>query len=408
MPRLLPLYLAICAASLAPAASAQQVLTESDAVGRLSLESPRARAVRAEVELARADALSASRFPNPRVTASREAVAGVSEGYLLLSQALPVTGRRGLQTESAGELVRASQARADDLLRRLRADIRRAFVDLSFEESRERELESALVSLQGLADVLAKRERAGDAAGFDRLRAEREALDLAASLGECRARRARAQGALATFFFPSPDPTSLHAAPLAGGQPPLPAAEDLITRAGTGRPDLQALERDIAAARLAGRAAARSVVPEPEVVAGLKTSSAGEDQYGSVFSVVASIPLFDRARPEKAQAAARELLATAERDALRAEMTSTVRGLHAAAEQRRRVADSYRKEAIPRSDELRRIAQISYDAGERGILELLDAYRSAADARLRLADLDAVSAYADIDLELATAVEIRK
>ena len=171
---------------------------------------------------------------------------------------------------------------------------------------------------------------------------------------------------------------------------------------------MQALERDIAAARLAGRAAARSVVPEPEVVAGLKTSSAGEDQYGSVFSIVASIPLFDHARPEKAQAAARELLATAERDALRAEIASTVRGLHAAAEERRRAADSYRKEAVPRSDELRRIAQISYDAGERGILELLDAYRSAADARLRLAELDAVAAHADIDLELATAVEIRK
>ncbi|RPJ56127.1 MAG: hypothetical protein EHM24_30705, partial [Acidobacteria bacterium] len=69
---------------------------------------------------------------------------------------------------------------------------------------------------------------------------------------------------------------------------------------------------------------------------------------------------------------------------------------------------SYRQEAVPRSDELRSIAQVSYDAGERGILELLDAYRSAADARLRLLELDAAAAHADIDLELATAVEIRK
>ena len=79
-----------------------------------------------------------------------------------------------------------------------------------------------------------------------------------------------------------------------------------------------------------------------------------------------------------------------------------------AAHERRTAAQSYRQEAVPRSDELRRIAQVSYDAGERGILELLDAYRSAADARLRLLELDAAAAHADIDLELATAVEIRK
>jgi outer membrane protein TolC len=57
---------------------------------------------------------------------------------------------------------------------------------------------------------------------------------------------------------------------------------------------------------------------------------------------------------------------------------------------------------------LRRIAQLSYDAGERGILELLDSYRIASDAWLRLADLDAAVAHAEIDLELMTAVEIRK
>jgi len=57
---------------------------------------------------------------------------------------------------------------------------------------------------------------------------------------------------------------------------------------------------------------------------------------------------------------------------------------------------------------LRRIASLSYDAGERGILELLDAYRIAVDAWLRLTDLDAAVALAEIDLELMTAVEIRK
>jgi cobalt-zinc-cadmium efflux system outer membrane protein len=383
-------------------------LTEAEAVARLSLEGPRARAIRAEVDFARADALAAGRVPNPRFTLSRESVSGVSENFLLFSQALPITGRRGLQKDSALAQVRASELRADDVLRRLRADVRRAFVDLSVDEARERELKAALTSLQSLAEALARRESAGDAAGFDRLRAEREALDLAAALGEARARRARAQGVLASFFFPPPDPGTLHAAALGDVRPPLPPADDLVAEAQRFRPDLLAFEREIEASRLAGRAATRGRVPEPEIVAGWKTSSVGDDRTGSVVSLLANVPLLDRAKPERALADARERRATAERDALLAEISGVVRGLRLAAEERRSGADGYRREAIPRSDELSRIAQVSYDAGERGILELLDAYRSATDARLRLLELDAAAAQADIDLELAAAVEIRK
>lgn len=408
MLRLLPLCLAVCACALAAPALAQQPLTETEAVARLSLESPRARAIRAVVDIVRADALAASRVPNPRFTLSRESVSGVAEQFYLFNQSLPITGRRGLEIDGARQQVRASELRAEDLLRRLRADVRRAFIDLSVEEARERELDAALTSLQSLGEALARREAAGDAAGFDRLRAEREGLDVAAVLGEARARRARAQGVLASFFFPVPDPVTLHAAPIAAAGGPLPAVSDLIAQAERNRPDLQALERDIEAARFSSQAASRSRVPEPEVVAGWKTASAGDDRTGYVVSLLANIPLFDRAKPERAMADARGQLATAERDALRAEIGGSVRSLLAAAQERRSAADAYRRDAVPRSDQLRRIAQVSYDAGERGILELLDAYRSAADARLRLLDLDHAAANADIDLELATAVEIRK
>jgi multidrug efflux system outer membrane protein len=390
------------------AAAAQQVLTEADAVARLSLESPRARAALAEVDLVRADAMAAARFPNPSFTVSREAVAGASEGYFLVSQSLPIWGRRGLQADGAAEQIRAAEFRAEDLRRHLRAEVRRAFVDLSIVEARERELEAALAALQSLVDVLGRREAAGDAAGYDRLRAEREALDGGAALGEARARRNRAQSALAAYFFPPPDPAALHAAPLAADQPPLPGADDLMARAQAARPDLLALGRDIDAARLQGQAAARSRVPEPELVAGLKTSSLGDDRRGSVFSLNFALPLFDRAQPERARADAKIRLATAERDARLADISATVIGLRHAAQELRATADTYRQLSVPKSDQLRRIAQVSYDAGERVILELLDAYRSASAARLRLLELEAASAYADIDLEWATTVEIRK
>jgi hypothetical protein len=52
-------------------AGAQTVLTESDAIARLSSDSPRVRAIRSGIDLARADVLTASRWPNPRVYVGR-------------------------------------------------------------------------------------------------------------------------------------------------------------------------------------------------------------------------------------------------------------------------------------------------------------------------------------------------
>jgi len=144
------------------------------------------------------------------------------------------------------------------------------------------------------------------------------------------------------------------------------------------------------------------------VVAGLKTASQGDDRHGSVFSLNFAVPLFDRAQPERARADAKIRLATAERDARLANISATIVGLRNSAQELRTTTDTYRRLSVPKSDQLRRIAQISYDAGERGILELLDAFQLASAARLRLIELEAASAMADIDLEWEATVEIRK
>jgi hypothetical protein len=67
-------------------------LTESDALSRLSPHSPRVRAIRDAVDLARADVLAAGRWPNPRLTFDRESVAGVTESTWMIAQPLPTGG----------------------------------------------------------------------------------------------------------------------------------------------------------------------------------------------------------------------------------------------------------------------------------------------------------------------------
>ena len=135
---------AFAAVILPSNAGAQSLpLTEAEALTRLSPASPRVRAIRSSIDVARADVLAASRWPNPRITFDREAVTGVTENMLMVSQVLPITGRRGFEEQSATAWVDASSSRADEALRRARADLRLAFAQLVSAQLRERELTAA-------------------------------------------------------------------------------------------------------------------------------------------------------------------------------------------------------------------------------------------------------------------------
>ena len=399
---------AALAAALVPSnAGAQSFpLTEAEALARLSAASPRVRAIRAGIDVARADVLAAGRWPNPRLTFDREAVAGITENMTMVSQALPITGRRGFEVQAASALVDATSNRADDDVRRARADLRLAFAQLVSAQIREREFAASRDRLRGLADVLAKREAAGDASGFDRLRAEREVVDVDADRAAAATERARAQAAVAGFFADPVDPLRIVAVEASTMPPALPPVDALVEQGESTRGELLALRKEIEAANLSRRAADRRRVPEPEVVAGTKSSTAAGGDIGSVITVHASLPLFDRNRPERAFAEARAKQAEARIDSFRAMLRTEVAALRAAVIERRETADRYRNAAVDVAGQIERIAQVSYDAGERGILELLDAYRTAASARIRQAALDAAVRQAEIELEFVSGWEI--
>jgi cobalt-zinc-cadmium efflux system outer membrane protein len=376
-------------------------------LARLSSDGPRVRAIRAAIEVARADVLAAGRFPNPRMTVDREVVAGTTEYLTRVGQPLPLSGYRGLPVQAASLMVEAATSRTDEEIRRARADLRLAFAQLVTAQTREQELAAARERLQSIADVLAKREAAGDAAGFDRLRAEREVLDLEADRATAATERTRAQAVLAGFFMGPLDPSTLVAAPGALLENPLPAIEALVERAEANRGQLMALRKELESAQVAGRAAERRRIPEPELVAGTKFSSVGNGDVGSVLGVLVTIPLFDRGRPERALAQARASQAQARTEAFRALLRAEIAGWRAAVLERREAAARYRAAALGSADQIQRIAQVSYEAGERGILELLDAYRTRSTARVRLAALDAAVREAEIELEFVSGWEIR-
>jgi cobalt-zinc-cadmium efflux system outer membrane protein len=399
---------AIVLAMVPAAAGAQSLsLTESEALARLSPDSPRIRAIRSTADLARADVLAARRWPNPRLTIDRESVAGITEYLTMVSQPLPITGRRDLAVQAATASAAASASRADDDVRRLRADARLAFANLVGAQTRERELTATRDRLRELAQALGRREAAGDAAGFDRLRAEREVLDTDADLTIAASERARAQAILASYMSGVQDAAQITATAGSPSVAAVPPLTELLTQAESTRGELRGYRKDIEAARFALRAAERSRVPEPEIVAGTKSSSAAGGDVGSVLTVHASVPLFDRARPERALAEARATQAETRAAAFVTVLRSEVTALRAAVVERREAATRYRAQALESAAQIERIAQVSYDAGERSILELLDAYRLGASARTRQAALDLAVRHAEIELGFATGWEER-
>ena len=406
---------AAIAMALMPATAGAQslVLTESQALERLSMDSPRVRAIRASADVVRADALAAGRWPNPRVTVNRESAVGITEYISTVGQVLPITGKRGLAIQAASAHADAASSRADDEVRRVRADLRLAFISLVAATFREHEVGVAADRVRALAMVIAKREAAGDAAGFDKLRAERAVLDLDADAVALREARVNAEADLASFFAgASPDSIAVSPPNLPGwspNPPPLqgvPVLEELVAMAEQKRGDLRALQHDVASAEFAERAAVRGLYPEPEIVAGTKSSNAGTGDIGGVFAVHATIPLFDRAHPERASARARAAEARARAESFRTSLRAQLTALHTRVVERREQAFQYRAFESAARD-LDRIAEVSYEAGERGIQEVLEVYRTTAAARMRQIDLDLAVRQAEIELEYASGWELQ-
>jgi cobalt-zinc-cadmium efflux system outer membrane protein len=399
---------ALATALLPSFASAQSLsLSEAEVLARLSAESPRVRAIRAGIDIARAETLSVGRWPNPRFIEDRESVAGVTEYLTMVAQPLPITGRRGLEVQAASALVEAASARSDDALRRARADLRLAYAQLVAAQIRERTLAGSRDRLRELADILTKREAAGDAAGFDRLRAEREVSDLEADLGVASTERARAQAAIVAFFAERADPSRLVAsgAPRGTGAAP-PGIDALVESAIAARGDLRALQKEVDAAAFAARAADRRRIPEPEIIAGTKSSTLGSGGIGSVVTVEVALPLFDRGKPERALAEARASQARAQADAFRLTLRAELEALRSTVIGRRQTAERYQSTAVAGADEIERVARVSYDAGERGILDVLDAYRAGSAARIRQASLDLAARQAEVELEFLSGWEM--
>lgn len=378
-----------------PSLAFAQDLAERDVVDLIVRDGPQAQAIRAESEVIRREQLARLTYPNPGVTYSREG-AGLTE-FLQVEQSLPVFGTRAALSRAGVAATAAAEAERDARLWALRTDAAAAVARLTASQARLDATQAHTRDVERLIEILRTREREGEGSRFDRLRAEQELRDTRQLVTSAAVDVADARATVSAML---PRDVTLGRLTSVPEPEPAPASvEALMKRAISTRAELRALQRFADRAELESVSARRARLPAPTLFGGLKRADAESGrERGGVFGVSVSLPLFDTGGREVARWAAERARVEAQRASiehqLRAEIT---RASEALAIRQAAVSD----DAEAAGDELTQIAEVAYREGEVGILELLDAVRTASRARMRSIELKLDTRLAQIALERA-------
>ena len=120
---------------------------------------------------------------------------------------------------------------------------------------------------------------------------------------------------------------------------------------------------------------------------------------GFVANAAMTLPILDRGQGPRRRAAAQRRSLQGRYELRRQRLVGELMGLHTEAERLHALAERFSAERLREALELMEIANAAYRGGELGILELLDAFRSAVEDELQGIELAWTARRARIELE---------
>jgi cobalt-zinc-cadmium efflux system outer membrane protein len=392
----------LCLCLFAVALAEAQQVSEREAVQKFLASTPVQSISKAQIEVTQAEWRSATLLPNPTFATSIEDSAGVRDQFLLFQQSLPLSGRLRTLKKAGSSAVSATEERARRRLQSAVADFRKVFLSLSISQRHEAILQANVARLSELVRILREREQAGEGSGLDLMRAERELLDAQADAKLAGVAVEQSRSRLASYV---PDLASATISTEIETDPTLPSMSEAVSTAVQQRADYRVTRFELEQAAAQQRAAERLRIPEPTLSGGLKrTSIAGMSDNGFVAGLSIPLPFFNRGQADTARLRAEQYRLRGEQQLLQKQIEADVRANHAAAAASAVLANSYKPAATL---DLLRAADTAYQEGERGILELLDAYRLVKEADLRSIELIRTAKEARIDFDLAMGAEVQ-
>ena len=385
------------------AEDAPAVVDESTLIRAIETSDPRLERIEAEVDAAAANVTAAGIRPEPRLGADREEVfpsgGGVATNYLRLVVPLDLSGRRGRNVAAAKDAVGAARAQGDLDRFAFVVDGLRVFRATEYLRLRVALMTDERAALVRAVDIVGKRAKAGEASGYDQQRLQIELTGYDDTIASATIELRASQRRLAMLLGRGGARVDAAGDLALGTVVPL---EPLVRGALTARGDYRASKLRLAAANKEQASASRTWVPSFELTAGGMSQDVGSDQaFGYVAGLSLNLPIFDRGSAAGARADAARRAAAADAKVLERQVPEAIRIAHEVWTARIEQAKTFQATQLTRIEQLLRSAETAYREGGGTIVELLDGYRTARDARLRELELRRDASLAEADLWLA-------
>ncbi len=368
--------------------AAQRPLTLQEALQRAARAHPKLFIAERDIAIAEARRIQAGVRPNPQVSLEIDNAFGTgdyrwirgAEGTLQFSQLFELGGKRAARVAVAQSDYDAQIHQRAAVRLELLSETTTAFIAIAGAQRRLQVLDKQIQSLDRLSPLLQRRVDAGASSPADIARA-RLAIELA------RVERDRARTALnsarrdlaVVFGQTQPDFASV-AGDLGRFSRPQPFAA--IVQAIESNPQLTRWTA-IRAQRDAELLAARlKAIPDLQVSAGLRHYSDTGDVAIRVGAAV-PIPVFDRNRGRVMEAQENASKTEAERAQSRLALIGTAGRAYDTLIGAAQEIETLRRTALPTSRTVVAAVEDGYAQGRLTLLDLLDAYRSAAEAEVK-------------------------
>lgn len=406
-------YLIVILMIAADSAIAETPLDETAIVRRVCTQGPDAQLARAKAAIGAARVAQAGVLPNPVLSAEHQRALdrqGDGETIVGLSVPLGIGGRRFVLQDAAEAWNEEARLEAQHALFDAALSVRELYADAVLDRARAEILGEQQRALDMLAETVHRLTAGGELAGYDALRQETAARAHRRLWLSARTRAEASRTILEAWAGEKLELDTVAPRQLAisTGSEQTPAGD---------HPRLQMFEAEVRARELEATAARRRWVPDLDVFAGYRQTTAGDElARGISMSLSLPITLFDHGQGEARFAEAEAEVARAHADRARARNRAELK-----AAETRLAALALEDHAENEADaaRLRADAGALYAAGEATITEVLEAFKAAEEARLgaleaaeemarlRLFRMRAAGSFFDAELDRACRVASR-
>ncbi|HSV22228.1 MAG TPA: TolC family protein [Xanthobacteraceae bacterium] len=354
-------------------------------------------AVRLRRAVAEADIIIAGERPNPDfITAYTRTQPRLNTFY---SQLVELGGKRGRRIDVARNELQLTELELDAALRTLRHDVRAAYFNVLLARDNLDLGRDILAQAKQLAEIAQARFDAGDIAHFEVLQVNLGVARITNEVARLEDAERVARSTVNQLLNRAPD-APLDLSDTLSVKIQTASTPDLIQQALIQNVELKTAEHQIATEESRLRLARAQRVPDVTVQPGLEYfDSAYPGRPGFNMQVTVPLPIFNRQKGEIQKSNATLDQLRAERDATRQRIAAEVGRAALNLDSARRQVDFYETKLLPDAERVRQMAVESYQAGQTGILSVIDATRNARDVRQAYlqALLDYQSAVADLE-----------